>query len=271
MSERYYAGHPDFAGEVDHAQLVAQLVTTFPDGWALSTSSKTLAQVLALCPDDVRIGAWTKPAPPGYTARARCSWEPVIFAGGRPRPVGSPTLLDWVHAAPMRSYPGAVTGTKPPGFCRWVFDCLGAQPGDELVDLFPGSGAVGRAWDRYVSPVDGRPVVEDLGDAGGAGPITPARPGSGLSVDPGPSDSRESVHLVPATGHPGPGDASAGDRHESRRPRARRDGSGSLEVLGDALLRSFADPRDASTPLEVRRDASSLQEADGSRSAAAGG
>jgi hypothetical protein len=153
MSARYYAEHPDFAGEVDHTRLVEQLVDGYPDGWALSTSSKTLAQVLALCPPGVRIGAWTKPAPPGYTQRARSAWEPVIFHGGRPRPRDAGLLLDWVHAAPPRTLPGQVVGTKPSRFAFWVFDCLGAAVGDELVDLFPGSGAIARAWERYQAAV----------------------------------------------------------------------------------------------------------------------
>lgn len=152
MSARYYGDHQDFAGEVDHAALIRRLIQDFPDGWALSTSSKTLRAVLALVPAevDVRIGAWTKPMPPGAARRARCAWEPVLFAGGRPRPDDAPMLLDWIYAASPRAIPGQVTGTKPAEFARWVFDCLGAAPGDDLADLFPGSGAIGRAWARYV-------------------------------------------------------------------------------------------------------------------------
>ena len=33
--------------------------------------------------------------------------------------------------------------------CRWIFTLLGACPGDILDDLFPGSGAVARAWAAY--------------------------------------------------------------------------------------------------------------------------
>lgn len=178
MAHRYYRDHPDYAGEVDHADLVARLVREFPDGWALSTSSRSLRDVLPLCPNDVWIGAWTKPAPPHASERPRSAWEPVVFAGGRrlvsPAATSNPsttatrrlelgatraedpqaTRLDWVHAAPMRRYPAAVTGTKPPAFCVWVFRSLGAQPGDELVDLFPGSGAVSRAWERFASLAD---------------------------------------------------------------------------------------------------------------------
>ncbi|HET7031118.1 MAG TPA: hypothetical protein VFI34_11450, partial [Candidatus Limnocylindrales bacterium] len=42
--------------------------------------------------------------------------------------------------------PGAVIGMKPPAFCTWMFALLGARPGDELDDLYPGSGIVGRTW-----------------------------------------------------------------------------------------------------------------------------
>lgn len=41
---------------------------------------------------------------------------------------------------------------KPPEFSVWMFRLLGARRGDELVDLFPGSGAVTRAWERYTAP-----------------------------------------------------------------------------------------------------------------------
>ena len=40
-------------------------------------------------------------------------------------------------------------GAKPAVFARWVFDLLGAAPGDALDDLFPGSGAITRAWATF--------------------------------------------------------------------------------------------------------------------------
>jgi hypothetical protein len=52
-------------------------------------------------------------------------------------------------ARPRLTDPNRVTGAKPAAFCRWIFELLGAQPGDELVDVFPGSGGIGRAWDIY--------------------------------------------------------------------------------------------------------------------------
>lgn len=42
-----------------------------------------------------------------------------------------------------------VTGAKPAAFSRWMFDLLGAQAQDELVDVFPGSGGVQRAWEQF--------------------------------------------------------------------------------------------------------------------------
>jgi hypothetical protein len=38
------------------------------------------------------------------------------------------------------------------------WDQLGARAGDELVDLYPGSGAIGEAWRRYAG-VEGRHVA----------------------------------------------------------------------------------------------------------------
>jgi len=47
-----------------------------------------------------------------------------------------------------------VVGAKPAAVCRWIFTLLGAAPGDMLDDLFPGSGAVGRAWAVFTGQSD---------------------------------------------------------------------------------------------------------------------
>lgn len=135
--------------EVNHELLIAHLCDEFPDGWALSTSSVALQRVLAMCPSDVRVTAWCKSfaafkvgVNPGYC------WEPVILRGGRShRARSEPTVRDFlVEPITMRrGFPGA----KPDKFVRWVLDLLGAEPDDEVVDLFPGSGAVGRAVDDW--------------------------------------------------------------------------------------------------------------------------
>lgn len=140
----FYVDHPDYGGEVDHGDLVTRLCDEFADGWALSTASTTLRYVLGLCPDDVRIAAWTKPfasfkpgVNPGYC------WEPVIFRGGRRRTDKQElTVRDFLaQGITLRK---GLTGAKPPQFCRWICDLLGYRHGvDELVDLFPGTGVMG--------------------------------------------------------------------------------------------------------------------------------
>jgi hypothetical protein len=152
-SERLYGDHPDYAGEVDHRELVDRLVDEFPDGWALSTGARNLHYVLPLCPGDVRVLAWVKPLLPlKPTVSIQYGWEPVIMRGGRPRDFHDGFVRDTVAASPVahKDIPGGVIGMKPRAFCYWLFDVLNAQAGDELVDLFPGSGAVGEAWRAYL-------------------------------------------------------------------------------------------------------------------------
>jgi len=33
--------------------------------------------------------------------------------------------------------------------CHWAFEMVGARPDDELVDLYPGTGAVTKAWKTW--------------------------------------------------------------------------------------------------------------------------
>ena len=149
QSKKHYGNHPDYAGEVDHEALIGQLVADYPDGWALSCSSPSLRYLLPLCPADVRIAAWVKPfavfkpnVNPAY------AWEPVIWCGGRrQRSRDELTIRDWVSSVIVLQ--GGTHGTKPEPFCRWLFDLLGLDPDDTFDDLFPGSGAVARAWERW--------------------------------------------------------------------------------------------------------------------------
>jgi len=136
--------------EVDHADLIGRLVADFPDGWALSTSSPALRDVLPLCPPAVRVLAWVKPfcAWKAHVTIAH-AWEPVIFWGGRRRPRNS-TVRDW-HAEPITLRRGVV-GAKPGGFCHWLLDVFNVQPGDDVVDLFPGSGAMTRTAQQRCQP-----------------------------------------------------------------------------------------------------------------------
>ena len=137
-----YTNHPDYAGEVDHLDLITTLRANY-DGWALSTSANALHQLLPICPPEARILAWVK-----HTVTV--SWEPVIVVPAR-KPEG---VRDWIQVEPdsyqWRDKPDTyLIGQKPEAFCLWLFAWLGAQPGDTLADLYPGSGNVTRAWNRW--------------------------------------------------------------------------------------------------------------------------
>lgn len=157
-----YADHPDYAGEVDHAALIACLCDGY-DGWALSTNAESLHWLLPLCPSGHRVLAWVK-----HTVTV--GWEPVIVVSAR-RPDAN--LRDWIQCEPegfqWRPKPDTyVIGQKPEAFCLWVFAWIGAEPQDSLTDLFPGSGAVARAWERWrQQPV--LPVARSAAAEGRAG------------------------------------------------------------------------------------------------------
>lgn len=137
--------------EVDHAALIAELEHEFPDGWALSTSASALRDILPLCPAKTRVGAWVKTWQPAMWARPPYGWEPVLWRGGRYLRDAF-AVRDWHSTAPTGQQ--RILGQKPETFCFWVFQLLGARPGDELVDVFPGTGAVGRAWQKYIGQLE---------------------------------------------------------------------------------------------------------------------
>lgn len=146
LARRYYG-----CEEVDHVELVSRLQEY--DGWALSTSSAALQDVLALCPPGVRVAIWVNGGRPSRALWARRVYEPVIVSPGRVRREAVVGDVSDVLALGGRqhTHPGALVGMKPAGFAEWVFRLLGACEGDTLDDLFPGSGAVGRAWELYAS------------------------------------------------------------------------------------------------------------------------
>jgi hypothetical protein len=163
QSKAHYANHPDYAGEVDHPALIQGLINDFPDGWALSCHTPSLRVLLPLCPEATRVMAWVKPFSfwkPGI--RVGYCWEPVLVFGGRKRSKEQGTVRDWVSVNAYQDRSGrslalraqkaqgvGVPGRKPAAFCYWLFEVLGLQASDELVDLFPGSGAVTHAWEQW--------------------------------------------------------------------------------------------------------------------------
>ncbi len=149
QSKKHYGDHPDYAGEVDHEQLIAELICAY-DGWVLHTSSPALRDVLPLCPPDARVMAWVKPfAAFKRNVPVAYAWEPVIVRPCR-KPVveGQEIVMRDYIAEPITMKRG-LAGAKPEAVCRWAFQVVGAERGDELVDMFPGTGAVLNAWDRW--------------------------------------------------------------------------------------------------------------------------
>ena len=146
QAKKHYSHDPQCA-EVDHQALIQKLDATY-DGWALSCSSPSLRVLLPLCPSDVRVAAWVKPFASFKRANPAYAWEPVIFRPCRSRK-GRFTVRDWVDA--NITLKRGLCGVKPDRFCYWLFEILAMEPQDTFDDLFPGSGAVTRAWTQWRS------------------------------------------------------------------------------------------------------------------------
>lgn len=127
-----------------HENLIDHLLRNY-DGWALSMASVNLVEMLPLLPCGIRVAAWVKPFAsfkPGVNPAY--AWEPVVFYNPRVRTGRTePTVRDWC-AEPIMVQKG-LTGAKPEAFCQWVASFLGVRDEDELIDLFPGTGIMGRA------------------------------------------------------------------------------------------------------------------------------
>jgi len=169
--------------EVDHVKLINRLYDEFPDGWALSCSTPSLRTILNICKDthdrrdkwqvvDVRIAAWVK----SFGAfkrgvRPAYMWEPIVFRGGRnpsngyshtpperngkqntPKDFFVSELESPAIKEPITLKRGLV-GAKPEAVCRWILELLNVQTGDEVVDLFPGTGVMGRVVTRVTETI----------------------------------------------------------------------------------------------------------------------
>lgn len=148
QAKKHYSNQP-LCAEVNHRILINTMCETY-DCWALSTSSTALQQVLALCPPDVRIGAWVKPFcsfKPGVNPAY--SWEPVIFWQCQRLGRDVPTVRDHLSAnITMRK---GLPGAKPAEFWHWLFDFMGLKHYDVFIDMFPGTGEGARQYQLRVA------------------------------------------------------------------------------------------------------------------------
>jgi hypothetical protein len=152
QSAKHYSDHADYAGEVDHGELLQRLDADY-DGWVLHTSSPALEQVLHLAREHgvgpYRVMAWVKPfAAFKRNVPVAYAWEPVLVKAARKPVVGGGIVMrDYLsESITMRR---GLSGAKPERVCWWLFEVAGALPTDELDDLFPGSGAVSAAWGSW--------------------------------------------------------------------------------------------------------------------------
>lgn len=164
MGKLYAKHHPEamvWDDPEEHRHLIDRLVWEYPDGWALSASTPSLKVLLPMCPENARVAAWTKPfAAYKRNVRVAYTWEPVIFWRGRISSKDGALVNRDFLAEPITMKKG-LTGAKPERFCRWVLDLLGFKPGDEVDDLFPGTGVMGRVVSAaQVSPL----LLRDRGD-----------------------------------------------------------------------------------------------------------
>lgn len=150
---KIYAGqHPDamlWDDPETHARLIERLESDF-DGWALSLHERSLRTILPMTADHVRVMAWCKSwcsFKPGFK-QAHHAWEPVLVKPARPIERRLHGIRDYA-VTPIARKTGFI-GAKPEQFCFWLFEVLNVNSADEFVDLFPGSGAVGRAWEKWL-------------------------------------------------------------------------------------------------------------------------
>lgn len=149
---KLYPEHPDalkWDDPDEHIKLLQKLEDDY-DGWAYSASSPSLPVLLSyrnVLPS-FRIAAWVKPfAAFKRNVRIAYTWEPVIFKPGRDRSKdGASVGRD--HLAESITLKKGLTGAKPEKFCLWVLNLLGYVEGDEVDDLFPGTGVMGRVLDQ---------------------------------------------------------------------------------------------------------------------------
>jgi len=130
-----------------HIEMVRQLERDY-DGWAIAMTVHSLSTYLSVIETDsrngIRVMAWikTKAVPSG--SRIATSWEPVIVkvpAERRGHGTGK-SIKDHLIANPDGI---GFVGAKPAAWTEWVLNAMGYQEGDEVTDLFAGSGSVANA------------------------------------------------------------------------------------------------------------------------------
>lgn len=139
-------GRPEWDQMDTHCDLMVRLFNEYPEGWAMSCNPKDLWWLLSEGTDAVRVCFWGKTMHQiHHQVPVQYACEVVLLSGGRDAP-NKPMVRDWISGP--RSQEKGLVGAKPDYFNDWVLALLNYQPGDELDDLFPGTGGMGRAVER---------------------------------------------------------------------------------------------------------------------------
>jgi hypothetical protein len=130
-----------------HKKLIYELQNNF-EGWAIAMSVHSLSTYLEIIEtqseNGIRVCVWHKPNAIPSGSRIINHWEPVLIKvpkDRKGRTKGQMTTDVLTANAPRIGF----SGSKPKEWTYWVLDLLGYQEGDEVVDLFHGSGAVTQA------------------------------------------------------------------------------------------------------------------------------
>ena len=134
-----------------HINLINQLQREY-DGWAVAMSVHSLSTYLSTVKTDsrngIRVLSWVKPSSVPSGSRLKNDWEPVLvkIPKNRKNYKTGKSMSDVLIASPLKQN---FVGSKPEAWTHWILDALGYAEGDEVTDMFGGSGAVQKAIDSY--------------------------------------------------------------------------------------------------------------------------
>jgi hypothetical protein len=115
------------------------------DGWAIAGTADSGPQLLQVAPVGTRMAVWVRSNAMPAGARVINTYETVVFfvPPQRRNRVKGKSARDAL-VAPVRAR--GFLGSKPSEWTDWVLELLGYDPStDQVVDVFPGSGAVSNA------------------------------------------------------------------------------------------------------------------------------
>lgn len=154
QAKRHYSNDPSGikAEEVDSVVLLQHLSENY-DGFALSTSEPGLILIMGELPkgylkkNKIRIAPWVKMwAHFRPWVDVQYAHEYVLFRTKRAK--GSrPSVRDFLICNPSKKK--GTHGAKPPEFNDWILNILGYQKEDTLDDLYPGTGGMSEAIQRF--------------------------------------------------------------------------------------------------------------------------